>query len=143
MTSAAADSTSDLPSENAPPTTASSSAARVGAALGRAAGSALVGGRAAIRKNPTANKVYRTGVGVVGGTTVALGVVMMPLPGPGALIALGGLGILGTEFERAQKVNQTATRVVKKAAGAAKDAVARRRAARAARAEAAEGPTTS
>lgn len=138
MTSAA-DALSGDPSEDAPPTAAPSSAARVGAALGRAASSALVGGRAAIRKNPTANKVYRTGVGVVGGTTVALGVVMMPLPGPGALIALGGLGILGTEFERAQKVNQTATRVVKKAAGTAKDALARRRAARAAQAGNAEG----
>jgi len=104
-----------------------SAAARAGAAFGRAASSALTGGRAAIRRNPTANKVYRTGVGVVGGTTVALGVALMPLPGPGTLIALGGLGILGTEFETAQKVNQTATRVAKKAAGAAKDALARRR----------------
>lgn len=107
-----------------------STAARAGAALGRAAGAAFVGGRAAIRRNATAEKVYRTGVGVVGGTTVALGVVMMPLPGPGALIALGGLGILGTEFEGARKVNEKATRVVKRAAGAAKDAVAKRGASR-------------
>lgn len=109
---------------------ASTTASRVGATIGRAAGSALVGGRAAIRRNPTANRVYRTSVGVVGGTTVALGVVMIPLPGPGALIALGGLGILGTEFEKAQTVNEKATRVVKRAAGAAKSAVERRRAAR-------------
>lgn len=115
------------------PSNPPSSAARVGSALGRAAGSALVGGRAIIRRNPTANKVYRTSVGVVGGATVALGVVMIPLPGPGALVALGGLGILGTEFERAQKVNEKATRVVKKAAGKAQDAVAKRRAAKAAR----------
>lgn len=107
-----------------------SPAARLGSAIGRAAGSALVGGRDAIRRNPTANKVYRTGVGVVGGTTVALGVVMMPLPGPGALIALGGLGILGTEFEGAQKVNEKATRVVKKGVGMAKHALAARRARR-------------
>ena len=116
--------------------------ARAGAALGRATGSALIGGRAAIRKNPTANKVYRTGVGVVGGTTVALGVALIPLPGPGSLIALGGLGILGTEFEGAQKVNEKATRVVKKAAAAAKDALARRRAAQAAREASADAPTT-
>lgn len=109
-----------------------SSARRIGAALGRAASSAVVGGRAAIRKNPTANRVYRTGVGVVGGTTVALGVVMMPLPGPGALVALGGLGILGSEFEGAQKVNEKATRVVKKGFGMAKDALAARRAKKAA-----------
>lgn len=107
-----------------------SAARRLGATIGRAAGSAVVGGRAAIRRNPTANKVYRTGVGVVGGTTVALGVVMIPLPGPGALVALGGLGILGTEFEGAQKINEKATRVVKKGLGMAKDAVAARRAKR-------------
>lgn len=108
-----------------------SPASRLGSAIGRAAGSALVGGRAAIRKNPTANKVYRAGVGVVGGTTVALGVVLIPLPGPGALVALGGLGLLGTEFEKAQVVNEKATRVVKRGLTAAKDAVGRRRAANA------------
>lgn len=130
------------PDPAAPTDATPSAAARAGAALGRAAGSALVGGRAAIRRNPTANKVYRTGVGVVGGTTVALGVALIPLPGPGSLIALGGLGILGTEFEGAQKVNEKATRVVKKAAAKAKDAVARRRAARSDARAAAESPTT-
>lgn len=109
-----------------------SAAQRLGSALGRAAGSALVGGRAAIRRNPTANRVYRTGVGIVGGMTVALGVVMMPLPGPGALIALGGLGILGTEFEKAHAVNAKATKVVKRGIDVTKDAVARRRAAKSA-----------
>jgi uncharacterized protein (TIGR02611 family) len=113
-----------------------SPASRLGSAIGRAAGSALVGGRAAIRKNPTANRVYRAGVGVVGGTTVALGVALIPLPGPGALVALGGLGLLGTEFEKAQVVNEKATRVVKRGVGAAKDMAARRRASRTARAAA-------
>ncbi|TPW76935.1 PGPGW domain-containing protein [Schumannella sp. 10F1B-5-1] len=129
---------SDEPQRPASAGTTPSTARRAGAALGRAAGSAFVGGREAIRRNPKADKVYRTGVGVVGGTTVALGVVMMPLPGPGALIALGGLGILGSEFEGAQKVNRRATKVVRKAAGAAKKAVDRRRQARAAR----EAPAT-
>lgn len=110
--------------------TPDSPARRIGSAVGRAAGSALVGGRAAIRRNPRANRVYRAGVGVVGGTTVALGVVLIPLPGPGALVALGGLGILGTEFEKAQVVNERATRVVKRGLGAARDAVAKRRAAK-------------
>jgi uncharacterized protein (TIGR02611 family) len=110
-----------------------STAQRAGAAVGRAAGSAFVGGRAAIRRNPKADRVYRTGVGVVGGATVALGVALIPLPGPGALIALGGLGILGSEFEGAKKVNQRATRVVGKATATAKKVAARRRAARDAR----------
>src|SRR5688500_12468476 len=78
--------------------TAPSAGRRVGAAIGRTAAAAAHGTRNTIRRNPTADKVYRTSVGVVGGGTVALGVVLMPLPGPGALIALGGLGILATEF---------------------------------------------
>lgn len=114
----------DAPAATADPSTAR----RVGAAVGRAAGSAANGTRELIRRNPTANRVYRTGVGVVGGGTVALGVVMMPLPGPGTLIALGGLGILASEFEGAKKVSRTANRVAKRAFDAAKDARARRRA---------------
>ncbi|AMB57887.1 PGPGW domain-containing protein [Microterricola viridarii] len=109
-----------------------SNAKRAGAAVGRATSSAARGTRAAIRKNPTADKVYRTGVGVVGGGTVALGVVLMPLPGPGSLIALGGLGILATEFEGAQKVSRKANAAAKKALDAAKAAKARRDASRAA-----------
>lgn len=101
---------------------------RIGAAAGRTARSAARGTRETIRRNPTANKVYRTGVGVVGGGTVALGVVLMPLPGPGALIALGGLGILSTEFEGARKVSVKANAAAKKAVDAAKRAREKRKA---------------
>jgi len=133
MTSASANDPRPAANDSSAATNGPDSAARrAGQALGRAAGSALVGGRAAIRRNPTANKVYRAGVGVVGGTTVALGVALIPLPGPGALVALGGLGILGTEFEKAQAVNEKAAKVVKRGVGAARDAVAKRRAANAA-----------
>ena len=101
---------------------------RIGQAIGRAAGSAAKGTRETIRRNPTADKVYRTGVGVAGGATVALGVALIPLPGPGSLIALGGLGILATEFEGAKKVSTKANTVAKKAYTAAKDARAKRKA---------------
>lgn len=37
-------------------------------------------------------------IGIVGGTVVALGVVMMVTPGPGIPAILVGLGILGVEF---------------------------------------------
>jgi uncharacterized protein (TIGR02611 family) len=84
--------------------------------------------REAIRRNPKVDRTYRTAVGVTGGATVALGVVLIPLPGPGALIALGGLAILGSEFETAKKVSDRATAAAK--AGAAK--VAERRSRRAA-----------
>lgn len=41
-------------------------------------------------------------VGFVGGVIVIAGVVLMPLPGPGILVVLAGLAILGTQFEWAQ-----------------------------------------
>lgn len=82
--------------------------------------SAAKAAREAIRRNPKLDQAYRTGVKVVGGTTVGLGVVLMPLPGPGTLIALGGLAILGTESERAKTLNRQGVDLAKRAAAAAK-----------------------
>lgn len=84
--------------------------------------------RNVIRRNPTADRVYRTSVGVVGGATVALGIVLIPLPGPGALVSLGGLAILGTEFEGAKKVSGKANAAVKRGAAYAKRKRAERKA---------------
>jgi uncharacterized protein (TIGR02611 family) len=81
-----------------------------------------------IRKNPTANRVYRTGVGVVGGGVTALGVALIPLPGPGVLVALGGLAILGTEFEGAKKASAKGNAAAKRAAAAIKARRAAKRA---------------
>lgn len=125
-----------LPDERADAPASPTIGKRVGSAIGRTAAAAAHGTRNTIRRNPTANRVYRTSVGVVGGGTVALGVVLMPLPGPGALIALGGLGILSTEFDGAKKVSTKANAAAKKAVAAAKDARARRKAAAAAAAAA-------
>jgi len=102
-----------------PAASESTTAARAGRIVGSALGSARAaagGARRAIRRNPAADRAYRTSVGVVGGATVALGVVMIPLPGPGALVSLGGLAILGSEFEGAKKVSTRATGLAKKAA---------------------------
>lgn len=82
--------------------------------------SAAAAAREAIRRRPKLDQAYRTGVKVVGGTTVGLGVVLMPLPGPGTLIALGGLAILGTESERAKRLNRQGVDLAKRAAAAAK-----------------------
>lgn len=97
--------------------------------------SAAKAAREAIRRNPRVDRAYRTGVKVVGGTTVGLGVVLMPLPGPGTLIALGGLAILGTESERAKRLNQQGVALAKRAAASAK-AAREKRAARADRKDA-------
>lgn len=86
----------------------------VGSALGTARGAARVA-RRTIKKNPAADKAYRAAVGVTGGATVALGVALIPLPGPGSLVALGGLAVLGTEFDGARKVNEKAIAAAKKA----------------------------
>lgn len=72
--------------------------------------------REAIRKNPKTDRAYRTAVGVVGTGTTALGVVLIPLPGPGALVAIGGLSILATEFETAAKTRDVAVKGAKAAA---------------------------
>lgn len=85
--------------------------------------------RAVIRRSPKANRVYRTSVGVVGTGVTALGVVLIPLPGPGALVALGGLAILGTEFQGAKKASAAGNKAAKRAATFVKE----RRAARKAR----------
>ncbi|WP_262406156.1 PGPGW domain-containing protein [Protaetiibacter sp. SSC-01] len=114
--------------EGAPASPAAAAGRMVGSALAsgkRAAGKAARGAREGIRRNPRADKAYRTAVGVTGGATVALGVVLMPLPGPGALVALGGLAMLGTEFEGAKRVNAKATAAAK--AAAAKVAEARKK----------------
>ena len=91
--------------------------------------SAAASAREAIRRRPKLDQAYRTGVKVVGGTTVGLGVVLMPLPGPGTLIALGGLAILGTENERAKRINRQGVDLAKRAAASAQARRAARKAA--------------
>ena len=40
----------------------------------------------------------RIAIGIVGGTVLALGVIMLVMPGPGIAGVLAGLGILAVEF---------------------------------------------
>lgn len=44
------------------------------------------------------------GVGVLGGLVVLVGVVAIPLPGPGWLIVIAGLFLLATEFTWAERL---------------------------------------
>lgn len=46
----------------------------------------------------------KAGVAVAGGTMVGVGIPLIPLPGPGELIIVGGVALLATEFPAAQKV---------------------------------------
>ena len=45
----------------------------------------------------------RVTIAVAGGSTVAAGVLLLALPGPGTLVIIAGLSILGREFPRARR----------------------------------------
>ena len=47
--------------------------------------------------------IYRAGVAVVGTGIVALGLVAVPLPGPGWLTVFAGLAVLASEFRWAER----------------------------------------
>lgn len=50
------------------------------------------------------NHAYRVAVGLVGGLIVSVGLVTIPLPGPGWLIVIAGLFVLATEFTGAERL---------------------------------------
>jgi uncharacterized protein (TIGR02611 family) len=64
----------------------------------------LRGIREAIERRPVLRRVYRVGVGVLGGTIAVGGLLLVPLPGPGWLVVFLGLAILGTEFAWAKRL---------------------------------------
>lgn len=57
-----------------------------------------------MRANPTANLVYRIGVAALGALIIIVGILLLPLPGPGWLIIFVGLGVLATEFAWAERL---------------------------------------
>lgn len=57
-----------------------------------------------LRRTRTTHLVYRIVVGVVGGLVIALGIVLLPLPGPGWLVIFAGLAILASEFTWAERL---------------------------------------
>ena len=46
----------------------------------------------------------RTGIAIVGGLVLLVGIIAIPYPGPGWLIVFAGLAILATEFAWAQRL---------------------------------------
>lgn len=59
---------------------------------------------ALIRSNPTGRMALKTAVAIAGALVVALGIVLIPLPGPGWLLVIGGLGIWAVEFHWARRL---------------------------------------
>ena len=57
-----------------------------------------------VSTNRRFDAVYRTVVGILGGGLAIVGLLMVPLPGPGWLVVFLGLAILGTEFHWAKRL---------------------------------------
>jgi uncharacterized protein (TIGR02611 family) len=60
--------------------------------------------RAFLRKNRAMDLSYRITVGVVGLMIIVIGIILLPLPGPGWLVIFFGLFVLSTEFEWAERL---------------------------------------
>ncbi|WP_030192814.1 TIGR02611 family protein [Streptomyces sp. NRRL S-87] len=115
---------------------AESPAGERGDAVGPAGGSengpdeeAPLGSRAPafIKRSRSLHVSWQVGVFVVGLAVVALGVIMLPLPGPGWLVIFAGMAIWATEFVWAQLVLRWTKRKVTEAAQKALDPKVRRR----------------
>lgn len=53
-------------------------------------------------RNPQAAFVYRWTIGTLGGLIMVIGLVLVPLPGPGWLIVFFGIAIVASEFRWAR-----------------------------------------
>jgi uncharacterized protein (TIGR02611 family) len=57
-----------------------------------------------IRSNPTGRIALKLFVSLAGAVVVGIGVVLIPLPGPGWLLVIAGLGIWAVEFHWARRL---------------------------------------
>ena len=60
--------------------------------------------RAWVSTHRRLNFAYRTAVAILGGALAIVGLLLVPLPGPGWLVVFLGLAVLGTEFHWAARI---------------------------------------
>jgi uncharacterized protein (TIGR02611 family) len=60
--------------------------------------------RARVRALPGGAVAWRIAITLAGVLVIVVGVVLLPLPGPGWLIIFAGLGLLATEYEWASRL---------------------------------------
>jgi uncharacterized protein (TIGR02611 family) len=65
-----------------------------------------------VEQYPRLRWAYRLGVAVLGTLIVIIGLLLVPLPGPGWLIVFLGLATLGTEFPAAARLGAYVRRVL-------------------------------
>ncbi|WP_209560991.1 PGPGW domain-containing protein [Frigoribacterium sp. PvP032] len=68
-------------------------------------------GREKLDGHPRLRVAYKVGVALAGVVVIAVGLVLVPLPGPGWLIVFVGVAVLGTEFPAAHRVTQAVRRL--------------------------------
>jgi uncharacterized protein (TIGR02611 family) len=61
--------------------------------------------------------IRKATIGTAGAVTVATGIVLLPLPGPGTLVILGGLALLSREFPAAARILERAKDAGRRMAG--------------------------
>lgn len=57
-----------------------------------------------IKKRPWLNHTYKVLITILGCLVIVVGLILVPLPGPGWLIVFIGLTILGTEYHWARRI---------------------------------------
>ncbi|MFE9956544.1 TIGR02611 family protein [Micromonospora sp. NPDC005299] len=57
-----------------------------------------------IRANPTGRVALKIFIGLLGAIVVTLGIALIPLPGPGWLLVIAGLGVWAVEFHWARRL---------------------------------------
>jgi uncharacterized protein (TIGR02611 family) len=67
-------------------------------------------------------RVYRISFAVLGTTLILIGLVLIPLPGPGWLIVAIGVGMLALEFDRAERLLERILEKLENVADVASDA---------------------
>ncbi|WP_255308415.1 TIGR02611 family protein [Streptomyces marincola] len=111
------------------PAVAAPVAAGPGGAGAPVAGAKPFGSRAPgfVKSSRPLHLGWQAGVFLVGLVVIVVGVIMLPLPGPGWLVIFAGMAIWGTEFVWAQLVLRWTKRKVTEAAQRALDPKVRRR----------------
>jgi uncharacterized protein (TIGR02611 family) len=67
--------------------------------------------RAWIHRHPRLRTPYRLLVALAGASVMVVGLILVPLPGPGWLIVFVGVAVLGTEFPAAHRLTQAVRRL--------------------------------
>lgn len=57
-----------------------------------------------VHANAYASRIYKGAVALTGTAVIIIGLILVPLPGPGWLIVLGGVAIIASEFHFARRL---------------------------------------